>query len=87
MQEGLLILESQNLERVHTGLFIAKISHGPRSPVLLTVAHVINKLKYMDVLLAPLSCNPVELKVSVRRPRDESTESWRDRGCGQCWGA
>lgn len=57
MQEGLLIPESQNLERVHTGLFIAKISHGPWSPVLLTVAHVINKLKHMDVLLAPLSCS------------------------------
>lgn len=39
------------------------------SPVLLTVAHVINKLKHMDVLLAPLSCSPVELKVSVRHPR------------------
>ena len=62
MWEGRLIPESQNPERVHTGLFIAKISHGPSSPVLLTLARVINELKYMGVLLAPLSCNPVELK-------------------------
>ena len=80
MREGQLIPESQNQERVHTDLFIAKISHGPGSPVLLTLAYVIKELKYMGVLLVSLRCNPVELKVFVRHPRDEFIESWRDGG-------
>lgn len=64
----------------------AKTSHGRRSPVLLTPVQVIQEFKSVGVLVAPVTCNPTNLKVFVRHPReDDSTESWKDRGCGQ-WG-